>query len=250
MTSLATVHGGGQHRSKRSHQAIFDPCRLVDHHQRGLAETVRPSGGKRTGILRGQPSQRCLEQDALLRVVLWPQTHSTGGVRIGKFEASSNKDDDMSRGYPSMTALLGFLAIAGYQNRDKIAEMLRGAQSNPADPATPPKAGARQATPGKLGGILGGASIGDTLSGGLRELMDAFKQKGQGEVTDLGLRAGRTSRLLLRNWNRLSAPTCCKLCLSKPGCRTKKFLPALQNFARRRRQIYSRRPIPSTADFS
>ena len=37
----------------------------------------------------------------------------------------------MSRGYPSMTALLGLLAIAGYQNRDKIAEMLRGAQSNP-----------------------------------------------------------------------------------------------------------------------
>ena len=29
----------------------------------------------------------------------------------------------MSRGYPSMTALLGLLAIAGYQNRDKIAEM-------------------------------------------------------------------------------------------------------------------------------
>ena len=33
----------------------------------------------------------------------------------------------MSRGLPSMTALLGLLAIAGYQNRDKIAEMLGGA---------------------------------------------------------------------------------------------------------------------------
>jgi uncharacterized protein YidB (DUF937 family) len=32
----------------------------------------------------------------------------------------------MSRGFPSMTALLGLLAIAGYQNRDKIAEMLGG----------------------------------------------------------------------------------------------------------------------------
>ena len=31
-----------------------------------------------------------------------------------------------SRGYPSLTALLGLLAIAGFQNRDKIAEMLRG----------------------------------------------------------------------------------------------------------------------------
>jgi hypothetical protein len=32
----------------------------------------------------------------------------------------------MSRRFPSMTALLGLLAIAGYQNRDKIAEMLSG----------------------------------------------------------------------------------------------------------------------------
>ena len=36
----------------------------------------------------------------------------------------------MSRGFPSMTALLGLLAIAGYQNRDKITEMLRGAGQN------------------------------------------------------------------------------------------------------------------------
>ena len=35
----------------------------------------------------------------------------------------------MSRGYPSMTALLGLLAIAGYQNRDKISEWLKNTQS-------------------------------------------------------------------------------------------------------------------------
>ena len=33
----------------------------------------------------------------------------------------------MSNGMPSMTALLGMLALAGYQNRDKISEMLGGA---------------------------------------------------------------------------------------------------------------------------
>ena len=53
----------------------------------------------------------------------------------------------MNRGFPSMTALLGLLAVAGYQNRDKIAEMLRGASSsNP---------GAGPAAPGALGGLLG-----------------------------------------------------------------------------------------------
>jgi hypothetical protein len=36
----------------------------------------------------------------------------------------------MSRGFPSMTALLGLLAVAGYQNRDKIAEMLGGLSGN------------------------------------------------------------------------------------------------------------------------
>ena len=33
-----------------------------------------------------------------------------------------------------MTALLGLLAIAGYQNRDKLAEMLNGAGANKANP--------------------------------------------------------------------------------------------------------------------
>ena len=32
----------------------------------------------------------------------------------------------MSRGFPSMTALLGLLAVAGYQNREKLGEMLKG----------------------------------------------------------------------------------------------------------------------------
>jgi hypothetical protein len=36
----------------------------------------------------------------------------------------------MSRGMPSMTALLGLLALAGYQNRDKLAALLTGAGSS------------------------------------------------------------------------------------------------------------------------
>jgi len=36
-----------------------------------------------------------------------------------------NMELKMSRGMPSMTALLGLLAIAGYQNRDKLTELLR-----------------------------------------------------------------------------------------------------------------------------
>ena len=63
----------------------------------------------------------------------------------------------MSRGFPSMTALLGLLAVAGYQNRDKIAEMLGSASRSAGGSAQ-----------GGLGGLLG--SIGGSAgAGGLSE---------------------------------------------------------------------------------
>ena len=44
------------------------------------------------------------------------------------------KSNAMSRGFSSMTALLGLPAVAGYQNRDKAPEILGGiGQSTPAN---------------------------------------------------------------------------------------------------------------------
>jgi len=96
-----------------------------------------------------------------------------------------------------MTALLGLLAIAGYQNRDKLAELLRGAQRNPgAVPSQGPQSGsAGGAIPGNLRDMLEGSSIGDLLSGGLRDLVDAFKQKGQGEVADSWVSRGPNKQI-------------------------------------------------------
>ena len=45
------------------------------------------------------------------------------------------QETNMSRGMPSMTALLGLLALAGYQNRDKLGELLKGVTGNNAQPA-------------------------------------------------------------------------------------------------------------------
>ena len=93
----------------------------------------------------------------------------------------------MSRGFPSMTALLGLLAIAGYQNREKIAEWLGGLKQSA--PGTAGQGGAGGLLE-HLKGSLGSTSAGGVLSGGLGELVDRFKQSGQGETADSWVKTG------------------------------------------------------------
>ena len=93
----------------------------------------------------------------------------------------------MSRGFPSMTALLGLLAVAGYQNRDKLAEMLGGLGQS--TPGTPGQSGIGGLL-GQLGGSLGGGGAGGILSGGLNELLERFKQSGHGEAAESWVRQG------------------------------------------------------------
>jgi uncharacterized protein YidB (DUF937 family) len=92
---------------------------------------------------------------------------------------------------PSMVALLGLLAVAGYQNRDKIAEMLGGRNQQSGSPPGPLN---QQGTPGgvlgNLGGLFCGASAGSVLSGGLRDLVERFKQSGQAEAADSWVKTG------------------------------------------------------------
>jgi uncharacterized protein YidB (DUF937 family) len=89
----------------------------------------------------------------------------------------------MARGLPSMTALLGLLAVAGYQNRDKLAEMLGGARrdGDQRDPADPNARSPQSQTGGGVGGIL---------SGGLGDLIERFRQSGEGETADSWVRTG------------------------------------------------------------
>lgn len=109
----------------------------------------------------------------------------------------------MSRGFPSMTALLGLLAVAGYQNRDKIAEMLRGGATNPVGA---PGAAPSQGGLGGLLGQLGGGGAGGLLSGGLGELMDRFKQNGQGDVADSWVGTGPNKQLPAPDLERAIGP--------------------------------------------
>lgn len=106
------------------------------------------------------------------------------------------------RGMPSMLALLGLLAVAGYQNRDKIGAALRNLQGGVGGTAGSPgglgsiPGGMQQgdaglgAVPGGapqrdagLGGLLSGLA-GGNLSGGLGDILNSFKTAGHGEVAD------------------------------------------------------------------
>ena len=93
-------------------------------------------------------------------------------------------------GFPSMTALLGLLAIAGYQNRDKLAEWFGGAQQGQTPQGAP--AGVdrvlkdSQAAAGGIGGLLGN---------GIQELLERFRQAGRGDAADSWVRTGANQQI-------------------------------------------------------
>ena len=110
----------------------------------------------------------------------------------------------MSKGYPSMTALLGLLAVAGYQNRDKLAELLRAPDAplspslNPGHGTVPPIPNTASHTSatggiGNLGNLFGGlgtAGVGGLIASGLSELVDHFTKGGHGETANSWVNQG------------------------------------------------------------
>jgi len=80
----------------------------------------------------------------------------------------------MSNRMPSLAALLGLVAVAGYQNRDKIGEFVKNLQGGAAAPA-----GAGQALPG-------GAA-----TGGLGDLIEHFRNSGLGKQADSWVSTGK-----------------------------------------------------------
>jgi uncharacterized protein YidB (DUF937 family) len=78
---------------------------------------------------------------------------------------------------PSLAALLGLVAIAGYQHRDKIGEFVKNLSG--------PNAG------GGIGGAIeaakkaiGGGDGATDVKGGLGELVDRFRNAGQSDKVD------------------------------------------------------------------
>jgi uncharacterized protein YidB (DUF937 family) len=103
----------------------------------------------------------------------------------------NGKDFKMARNSPSLVALLGLLAVAGYQNREKLGEMLNGRAGDPSrDPTRDP--GHSQ------GGILDSVRQmqgNGGLLGGLSELVERFTAPLQQAKVDSWVQRGPNAPL-------------------------------------------------------
>jgi uncharacterized protein YidB (DUF937 family) len=94
-----------------------------------------------------------------------------------------------------MLALLGLLAVAGYQHRDQLGALL-GRVTGQNNEAQPPGAPAPAGTSG--GGLLsglgslfgGGSSSGGGIAGGLSDLIDHFTGNGHGDIAKSWVETG------------------------------------------------------------
>ena len=86
----------------------------------------------------------------------------------------------MSKRMPSLLALLGLVAVAGYQNRERIAEFVKGLKTS-------------DAAGGALDSVkkaLGDGPVATKITGGLGELVDQFKASGLGDTAASWVGAG------------------------------------------------------------
>jgi uncharacterized protein YidB (DUF937 family) len=91
---------------------------------------------------------------------------------------------------PAAIALLGLLAVKGFQNRDKLSEMLGGAAGG--NPTGGAQEGGLGGLLGGLGGMLGGGSThgGNILSDGLGGILGGFQNAGHGDVAQSWVKDG------------------------------------------------------------
>jgi uncharacterized protein YidB (DUF937 family) len=138
----------------------------------------------------------------------------------------------MSDGYPSMTALLGLLALAGYQNRDKLAEMLGGAgqaTSAPTGQGAPP-AGSGGGSGGLLGGLLGdrrGEAPGGFLHSGLGEMLERFQQAGHGATAQSWINQGPNQEIVPQHLEQAIGPDVLAALTQRTGLSREELLSRL-----------------------
>lgn len=87
------------------------------------------------------------------------------------------------------------LALAGYQNRDKLSELFKAATGTAGSSGTATQSSPLGGIFGNLGGKLGGAGAGGLLGGGLNELVGKFRQAGQSDTAESWIRTGPNTEI-------------------------------------------------------
>jgi uncharacterized protein YidB (DUF937 family) len=95
-----------------------------------------------------------------------------------------------NRGMPSLLALLGLLAVAGYQNRDKLGQILHGSNADATGTGSSSTTSNDGGLLGELGKMFGGDSAGGSIKQGLDDLLGTFKNAGQREEADSWITPG------------------------------------------------------------
>lgn len=93
----------------------------------------------------------------------------------------------MSKSTPSLLALLGLVAFAGYQNRSRIGDMLTDARQSAQDDSSTPD---RSSFLADIGQTLEAGLSGSGLSSALGDLMERFKATGQGPAAESWVATG------------------------------------------------------------
>lgn len=95
----------------------------------------------------------------------------------------------MARRGPSLTALLGLLAVAGFQNRDKLSDLARKIQAPNAQPQIASGFG------DQIKDVLSGSPVGEVLTSAVAELMDMFKGTAQEEPAKSWVASGQNAHV-------------------------------------------------------
>ena len=129
----------------------------------------------------------------------------------------------MTRGMPSLAALLGLIAVAGYQNRDKLAELFN-----------------QVTKPGGAPGATGDASIGatiknitesddplKTIQGGLADVIDRFRNAGQGSAADSWVAKGPNQAITPNHTEAALGPDLIDMLMKQTGLSREELLSRL-----------------------
>lgn len=91
---------------------------------------------------------------------------------------------------PSLVALLGLLAVAGYQNKDKLGEMIRNNKSERDPKKDPGQMRHSSSFFDEIGSLFSGATGGASLSEAMTGLVDKFRGAGHTETADSWMASG------------------------------------------------------------